>query len=813
MSIDGVSLQASPFVASYFLFGDQPLSQFERKPVELVIPGDYSFPEVARSQPTSGYATIVLDLISIETTILYAVRRLFDRYKGEVPLVLRDGDGLDWTTQVRIQDLQEHNANRFKALVYIKRPIFDRTATSSDGPRAITASPTSFDLTVGGCVRTYPTFVMTPTVAKTAANDYRFRVREIIAWRSELEGEDSLGAGYPIDIANDAFDTATEIAAGRMQADGDDLRPFVDGIEFPRRLDGINTDSTKVWVPIHFSPGKSVAMAVAASGVLPVTGGSWAINDPLNDSLEDWPAQGVFRIDNEAVWYGRRTDTEFQLIERDYWNTAAAAHTAGTVARWVEHDIQICYGNSALTVPPLPNFAIDLPLSSNLLHTYTSTFTHVGTQRYGQMLPRFTEDNIKSVELSVGESSALWFIDKKPGAIALYPFNNVELYVPCGVKVGSGTIAHTVSGGDFSSLVPGSDLALDLRLFGTDIATGIEKLLARYKKTDRTGAKTLDPDTVLQRLRFNVIYNVITGAYGPDTGGSSHGAVALTANGIDGAARVGQTFTLDQDVDMFNFAWFATENAGADTRIGEARIHFMRSDAYADWLNQSGSLIMPNAGFTTTRKWVPSAALVPEPVELHSGRHIFLVTAGTAGAGTLSVTDRLAAGSRGERWNEAALGVWTTEYHKDLLFLIIGDGSVVQPEAPTGMEGYASFDTIQITFDDTTPRTPSFMQTAREDIYPIRGRIEHVDQGFYIDVFYLAALTETLTIRTKTKEVFANETRKQFYPGAITPSDPEQWFYLRGTDVAADNTVRWTETGVGGGSSLNLTTTWNDQWA
>lgn len=811
MSIDGVSLQASPFVASYFLFGDQPLSQFERKPVELQIPGDFSFPEVARSQPTSGYATIVLDLISIETTILYAVRRLFDRYKGEVPLVLRDGDGLDWTTQVRIQDLQEHNANRFKALVYIKRPIFDRTATSSDGPRAITASPTSFDLTVGGCVRTNPTFVMTPTVAKTAANDYRFRVREIIAWRSELEGEDSLGAGYPIDIANDAFDTATEIAAGRMQADGDDLRPFVDGIEFPRRLDGIDTASTKVWVPIHFSPGKSVAMAVAASGSSPATGASWAIADPLNDSLEDWPAQGVFRIDNEAVWYGRRTDTEFQLIERDYWNTTAAAHTAGTVARWVEHDIQIVYGSSGLPVPTLPNFAIDTALSTNLIHQYTSTFTHVGTQRYGQMLPRFTEDNIKSVELSVGEGAGgLLFIDKKPGTAGLYPFNNVELYVPCGVKVGSGMIAHTVSGGDFSSLVPGSDLALDLRLFGTDIATGIEKLLARYKKTDRTGAKTLDPDTVQQRLRFNCIYNVITGVFRDD---STTDAVPLATAGIDGAGRVGQTFTLDQDVEMFNFAWWAKENAAGDTRNGEARIHFMRSDTYADWLNQTGTLLLPNAGFSTTYKWVPSAALVPEPLRLHSGRHIFMIAGAVAGAGTLSVESKLAIMGRGERWNEAALGVWSTEYHKDLEFLLIGDGSIVQPEAPSGMEGYASFDTIQVTFDDTTPRTPLFMQTAREDIYPIRGRIEHVDLGTYIDVFYLAALTETLTIRTKTKEVFANETRKQFYPGAITPSDPEQWFYLRGTDVATDNSIRWTETGVGGGSSLSLTTSWNDQWA
>jgi hypothetical protein len=813
VTFDGVSLTASPFQNVYFKWEAAPMAAFDREPVELRIPGDYSFPEVARSQiGASTHLELHFQTVDDSIGTLYTIRRLFDRYKGDVVLTVNDSLGLGWKTTVRIVELRERFMDMWVVKLHLRRPIWERTASTTDGPRTFTASPTSFDLTVGGVVRAYPEFTLTPTAAKTAANDYRFRRHCIIAWRSELEGQDAAGNAYPIDVCNDAFDTAAEIAAGRMQADGDDLRVFVDGREFPRTLDGINTTTTKVWTPIYFSPARSVSLAVAAAAGTPADGASWAINDPLNDSLEGWPEQGVFYVDTEAVWYGQRTETEFQLIDRGYRDTTAAAHAAAATGYWVEHEIQVVYGHSAATAPTARTWGISTSLSTNLAHTANQFFTSVTPgERPGQMLARFTEDNVKAAGISLADGPSMSFADKVPGALR-YPFNNAEFYAPCGIKAAASAIAFDIQDGTIALGTDESDVLLNGRIFGVEIDTGVETLLATYNRAarDAGAAKTITPSTVLSRLRFNVIYRAIVGA-GWDIVSATYTSIGLGSAGKLGNASVAQMLTVDAEATVEEIALVLKENTGADTRAIDMVLFYVTGATDPD----TGSLevfnyTIPNAALATTFTWVvvPTVDSV-----IAAGDYAVLLAGQAAGAGTLSWGEYISQNGRGGTWIETA-GVWSAKSRaRDLGCVLLGDGSVVQADAPSNLEGFLTFDNIVFTFDDTTPRTPLCAMAPRVDIYPIRTRVAHTDLGIYFDLLYLCKLNDSLKVRSKTKEVIVNETLKQYAPYAIQPSDLENWFYLRGTDVAADNTITLSEATAGGGSSLSVTTVWADSWA
>jgi hypothetical protein len=79
------------------------------------------------------------------------------------------------------------------------------------------------------------------------------------------------------------IDTKTIVAAGRMQADGDDLRVFCEGVELRRNLIGANTLATLIWIVLpDLMPGQSIILDI-------VTGNSSATNPPTFSYTSDPP--------------------------------------------------------------------------------------------------------------------------------------------------------------------------------------------------------------------------------------------------------------------------------------------------------------------------------------------------------------------------------------------------------------------------------------------------------------------------------------------------------------------------------------------
>jgi hypothetical protein len=811
VTYDGVAVNDGVTYRSHFQFEDANMQLVIREPQEITIPGDYSFPESLRSQVASARLVLHIDIVNTLQVNLDGLRRLFDRLKGFVVLTVIDDSGNTWSLNVKCTRLIENTPISFEAHLYTNRPILE-SSIIVDTLRSITASGATFDpaVTVGGTVRNYPLFDLVGTVAKTNANDYNRRWQVTIAWRSEFPGEDSVGNGYPIDIANDTLDTLAEVTATRMKANGDDLRVYVDGVEYPRLLDGINTTSTKVWVPIHFSPGMHVTLADAITG----TGGDPANGESqaVNEDLTGWPERGYFVVDNECIWYGSRTTESFDNIKRAQRGTAGATHLINATCDWVEHDIQIVSNYTAAANPPVPLLAILASSSTNLAHTYpgggTGTFFNSSVQRYGQMRAKYTADNVRASNIIMGETgTVLQMVEAAPGSAFYYPYNNVELYVPCGVKVAASAIAFDITQGTFS--VAGADVVLNARVFGVDVATGVEQLLATYDRPNRGTGKTLTPSAVLSRIRLNAIYAAITGAYR----GDAFNALSLSNTGHGGGEEDAQGFVLDQDSWVTGLSFFGKESASGDDRIALAWIKRADGAGNSPGTDEIQTKQIIGSKFTTAGAWVSTDAFQSPGYLIGAGTKFFNLV-GSTGSGTIHAHQQFALFGRGSRWVEDA-GAWADQGSSDIAFLILGDGSVVQPEAPSSMGGYIQWDNITVTFDDTNLRTPKIVRAPQETIYIHRERIQHEDAPGDNDfnVFYIAAVGQEITVDARRKEVIIDDARGIYAPNAVTPDDPEQWFYLLANNSATGNTIRVVDATMGGGSTLTVQMSRNDAWA
>ena len=113
---------------------------------------------------------------------------------------------------------------------------------------------------------------------------------------------------YPVELTNGGLDTATEIAAGRMQADGDDITVFINNVESDRFLSGINTASTKIWGNLDLGAETTFTLDGALDNVtlyteLSITPVFKTVSNKKIYILQDLPTSGILRIDSEEFTY------------------------------------------------------------------------------------------------------------------------------------------------------------------------------------------------------------------------------------------------------------------------------------------------------------------------------------------------------------------------------------------------------------------------------------------------------------------------------------------------------------------------------
>jgi hypothetical protein len=197
-------------------------------------------------------------------------------------------------------------------------------------------------LTVPGEDDVYPVLRIIPKTAKTTGFSYRRWVP--IKWRVS-----TAYTRYPVILGTWATGPGggTPIGDGKMQADGDDLRVYVNGSEVDRWLDDINMATTKILINLNFSADVSMTLKTAIAG----SGDVEEIE--VNEDISQLPAAGILYIDSEAfVYTGRDTvDKKVIGVTRAAKGTSMAAHSASTTVFWIQHDVWIYYGDSSLSAP------------------------------------------------------------------------------------------------------------------------------------------------------------------------------------------------------------------------------------------------------------------------------------------------------------------------------------------------------------------------------------------------------------------------------------------------------------------------------
>lgn len=287
------------------------------------------------------------------------------RDKRVKPLVIDDNDGGRERYLMCICEGLRPRGNEGR-LFFVANLVLDgfgdpdgrwrRTSISSTS-WVIESSGSTIEIDNEGDDLAYPTFIIEPTDAKTG--DYAFRRWCPILWQMDVTVNN-----YPTELTG-GLDTEALITATKMMSNGNDLRVFVNGNQVDRYLGGINTTGTKVWANISYQPRARGALTNAIlSGdtvlTLDVETGEMELDGGWFDLF---PSSGILLIGDEAFTYTGKNSSLFRFtgVRRAQRGTTAAAHDAGDIVHWVQHDIYLLYGNSSAGTPPSSNSARPMP--------------------------------------------------------------------------------------------------------------------------------------------------------------------------------------------------------------------------------------------------------------------------------------------------------------------------------------------------------------------------------------------------------------------------------------------------------------------
>lgn len=300
----------------------------------------------------------------------------------------------------------------------------------------ITATAQSRSMTTSSAdeANAFPVIEITPTNPKTSSWPYkRFMA---VKWRIA-----SAASNYPVDIANDSLDT--QIASTNFaQADGDDLWVYVDGVLVSRWLDGINTSTTKVWVNLDW----------VADVPMTLDGGIGAADTSLivNEAITNLPTSGIIQIDSEIITWTSKSNSAKTLygLTRGAKGSTAATHSTAATVYWLQHDIEIIYGNATTAAPTVNNNykpMFELASSTNTSWDYNDfndidgPYFPVVHPRSGRWSMGFTTPSMIYTATEGGTADPASVIGLHPPSINAY----AKMYVdnPCGI-----TAANFVNG-------------------------------------------------------------------------------------------------------------------------------------------------------------------------------------------------------------------------------------------------------------------------------------------------------------------------------------------------------------------------------
>jgi len=167
-------------------------------------------------------------------------------------------------------------------------------------------------------------------------------------------GAGTTGRGWGGTTATSHADNAV-MAQSQMMANGQDLRVQVNRAIVDMWFDGINTSNTKVWINRKFAPLVSLTLLATGSGSITTLNFEKVAANAT--ALKKLPSIFPLFVGNEAFLCHMPNAATHScvVIERGYRGTTPTTHAAKAVARYIEHDIYLMWGNPTVDAQVVDN--------------------------------------------------------------------------------------------------------------------------------------------------------------------------------------------------------------------------------------------------------------------------------------------------------------------------------------------------------------------------------------------------------------------------------------------------------------------------
>lgn len=320
-------------------------------------------------------------------TLFESINQLFD-HQDETPRQFICTDSEDADKQYYVYATTKSTMGGHEGqMAYVNLALDDpiwQTVTQNSQAFSTTSATDSTSVVNSGNADAYPIFEISPTVAPTT--DFIYSVYLQVLPQSALPWN-----SRPVCITgatDTTFDTAALIAAGKMQADGDDLRVVRNGAPIDFWVSGLNTTDTKVWVTCDMPEARNMTLKTAIGATDTVTEVVLNYTAANLTAIQSMPRSGLLIIDSgfgttdteEFSYTGRTiTDTKlaFTISNRAQRNTTAVDHAANQNVRFLPYGFRIDYGSATATAPSIDNTTkpiINLSTSSNASFVYANFY-------------------------------------------------------------------------------------------------------------------------------------------------------------------------------------------------------------------------------------------------------------------------------------------------------------------------------------------------------------------------------------------------------------------------------------------------------
>lgn len=142
----------------------------------------------------------------------------------------------------------------------------------------------------------------------------------------------------------------------KMEADGGDIQVLIDGEQSDYWLADMNGADTEIWSVFDFSSGQSMTLGETIAGSGAVDTIQLENTTPNGSAIEALPNRGYLLIGSEAYYYTAKNVTAKRLsgVKRAVLDTSMAGHAISDAIYWIEHTVELRYGNHEL-----PAYTVD----------------------------------------------------------------------------------------------------------------------------------------------------------------------------------------------------------------------------------------------------------------------------------------------------------------------------------------------------------------------------------------------------------------------------------------------------------------------